>query len=360
MYVLLVAPYAPRGGGMGRMMEYLYQAQPAGVYFEMVESRGGGAALSSAWHALRAALRILQVRVQRGPVIVHVNMAEGSSVFRKGALLLLGRALGMPTVLHLHAADIIGFYQRLPAPGRLLMRAIFRSATVCLVLGESWRVFLRQELGLARSRTVVLRNGVPLPAVRRVAAEAPFGFVFVGNLLARKGLVDLLHAAADARLAEHNWRLIIAGGGDTTRLRTLVATLGIGSRVAFTGWLGRADTSHILAQAGALVLPSYLEALPLVLAEAASLGVPIVATPVGAIGEIFEDGLTALLVAPGDRLALAAAMLRLVTEPALSARLGRGGRAVYERTLTLDRFVDGLMGVYAGHCQAAPARAAAL
>jgi glycosyltransferase involved in cell wall biosynthesis len=239
------------------------------------------------------------------------------------------------------------------------MRAIFRSATVCLVLGESWRVFLRQELGLARSRTVVLRNGVPLPAVRRVAAEAPFGFVFVGNLLARKGLVDLLHAAADARLAEHNWRLIIAGGGDTTRLRTLVATLGIGSRVAFTGWLGRADTSHILAQAGALVLPSYLEALPLVLAEAASLGVPIVATPVGAIGEIFEDGLTALLVAPGDRLALAAAMLRLVTEPALSARLGRGGRAVYERTLTLDRFVDGLMGVYAGHCQAAPARAAA-
>ena len=350
--VLLVAPYAPSGGGMGRMMDYLFYAVQPEYRFEKLESRGGGPVRHAPWYALRAAWRILKAAFGQQPVIVHVNMAEGGSVFRKGALLLLARALGLPVVLHLHAADIVGFYARLSAPARALMGVIFRSATVCIVLGQPWRVFLMARLAVPRNRIEILRNGVPRPVLFRFPPPPTlFSFVFIGNLLARKGLVDLLHAAADPVLAGGNWRLVIAGGGDTSKLRRLAVTLGIHGRVAFTGWLNRADTTHMLAQAGALVLPSYQEALPLVLAEAASLGVPIITTPVGAITELFRDDESALLVAPGNRRALADAMCRLSTSPATAARIGRQGRAVYEHDLTIDRFVAGLLSIYARHCQ---------
>ena len=344
---------------MGCMMEYLAHTNEAEFRFEKLESRGGGAARQVPWHMLRASWRVVRAALGRDPVIVHVNMAEGGSVFRKGALLLLARALGLPAVLHLHAADITGFYERLPRPARMAMGAIFRAATVCVVLGQPWREFLQAQLAVPKSRIEILHNGVPRPILYRFPPPPLlFNFVFVGNLLARKGLVDLLHAAADPVLAGGNWRLVIAGGGDASRLRRLAVTLGIHGRVFFTGWLSRAETTHVLAQAGALVLPSYKEALPLVLAEAASLGVPVITTPVGAIGELFRNNDTALLVQPGDRRALADAMCQLAASPEMAVRIGRQGRLLYERALTLEHFVSGLTAIYARHCQPKSAQVA--
>jgi glycosyltransferase involved in cell wall biosynthesis len=351
--VLLVAPYAPRGGGMGRIMEYLAQAGAAGITFRRVESRGGGHVLGSLRYMVSAAWAITRQAAAPGHCIVHVNMAEGSSVFRKGALLLLARALGLPVVLHLHAADIISFHEKLPPPLRAAVSMVFRAATVCVVLGEPWRLFLQQRAGVPHHRIETLRNGVPRPVLIRFPPPAVhFNFVFVGNLLARKGLVDLLHAAADPLLQAQNGRLVIAGGGDATALRRLSVLLGINGRVTFTGWLDRSDTTHLLAQAGALVLPAYHEALPLVLAEAASLGVPIITTPVGAIGEVFRHDENALLVAPGDRVALAHAMLALAGSAPLAARLGRQARGVYDRVFAMQPFVSGLTSIYARHCGA--------
>jgi glycosyltransferase involved in cell wall biosynthesis len=205
-----------------------------------------------------------------------------------------------------------------------------------------------------QARVEILRNGVPRPTLCRFLPQpAPFHFVFLGNLLARKGVADLLHALADPALAGLDWRLTIAGGGDPLSLQRITALHGIASRVVFAGWLDRAQATHLLARASALVLPSYHEALPLVLAEAASLGVPLITTPVGAIPELFRDGETALLVAPGDRRALAGALRRVASSPELAARLGRQARALYERELTLERFTAGVTAIYVRHCGSA-------
>ena len=345
--VLLVAPFAARGGGMGRIMAYLAAQGAEGVCFEIVESRGGGAAMVAPWYLLKAGVRILVACNSAVPSVVHVNMAERSSILRKGLLLLLARACHLPTLLHLHAAEIVTFYQRLHRPARALLRAMFRRAGMCVVLGEPWRAWLCDEVGVDPSRIVVLRNGVAVPAACPTApCAAGFTFLFLGNLLAGKGLPDLLHALATPRLRFMAWRLVVAGGGNTAPLHLLARTLGIGARVTFSGWLDRAATDAALACADALVLPSHHEALPLVLLEAASIGIPLITTPVGAIPELFRDGETALFVPPGDRVALAVALHRVLTDPECRARLSHNGRALYQREFAIAPFADALRCLY--------------
>jgi glycosyltransferase involved in cell wall biosynthesis len=289
-------------------------------------------------------------------------MAERGSVLRKGFLLLWGRSLGLPTVLHLHAAEMVPFYNRLSAPSKKVVQFIFRSAGVCIVLGHGCGHWLNTVLGVAQDRIEVLANGVPAPAKRpSPAAESNFNMLFLGNLQARKGLGDLLSALSQQPLAGRNWALIVAGGGNAVPFQRQAKQLGLAERVRFTGWLDRDACSGLLAQTGLLVLPSYHEGLPLVLLEAASLGIPSVTTPVGAIPEVFVDKETASFVPPGDVTALSTAILQMIDDRGLRRRIGENARSLYEASLSIETFAKGLLAIYARHCSGisgnAPSRA---
>jgi glycosyltransferase involved in cell wall biosynthesis len=348
--VLLVAPYAPRGGGMGRIMAYLAAQGPlAGVRFEMVESRGGGHAILSLWYGLSALLRILLAAVSKNLAIVHFACGDGGSLARKGALLVLARLLGLPAILHLHAADPTSLRVGMPHRGRAIIAFLFRRASHCIVLSPFWRQWLVQDLGVEPDRISIVRNGVPQPEVARCRSRGPvFTFVFAGNLLARKGLPDLLHALASIPpAASGSWRLLVAGGGESAEPRAWARTLGIAAHVHFLGWQERPAMTLLLAQADALVLPSHHEALPLVLLEAASLGVPAIATRVGAVPELFVDGQDALLTTPGDYADLRAALMRLMNDPALATYIGNNAYALYRRRFTMENFVAEIVSIYA-------------
>ncbi len=348
---VIAAPQGPVGGGMGRVTTYLMQEQARRTDLPSLvalETRGpGSAALSPLWLASAAARLVWQA--WRGRVsVLHVNVAERGSVVRKGVLVAVARLCGVPVLLHLHAAQIVAFYDALPAPGRALVRTMFRSAALCVVLGEPWRAWVA-SLGVPDTRIRILRNGVPLPClVRRLPASGdPFRVLFLGNLFERKGIADLLDALARPVLAECDWSLVVAGGGEVARYQTQAMRLGIGERVRFLGWVDQDRAASCLAEADALALPSYDEGLPLVILEALALGVPVVTTPVGAIAEVLTDGANALLVQPGDTTALAAAMARLVAEPGLCERLSREGRALYVREFTLSLFATRVAALHA-------------
>ncbi len=330
------------------MMAYLAEQDMGGRYrFELIESRGRGHALWAAWPMFCAAYKIWRRAWGRTPVLLHVNMAERGSVLRKGALLYLGRALGLRTVLHVHAAEIVEFYEGLGAFARARVRGVFQSAGSCIVLGDGMAVWLQARLGVPASRIEVLRNGVPAPSLLPFPSpNAPTTLLFLGNLQVRKGLGDLLVALAGPACAMRAFELIVAGGGDTAPWRARARALGLENRVTFTGWLDRAEVTGQLARAGVLILPSYHEGLPLVLLEAASMGVACITTPVGAIGEVFTDEETALLVPAGDGVALERAILRMIDDVALRTRIGRNARWLYQRAFSMDIFTARLEGIY--------------
>nr|WP_294529675.1 glycosyltransferase family 4 protein [uncultured Rhodopila sp.] len=350
--VFLACPYGQVGGGMGSIMAYLasLRTDPSGQFdLKPLESRGGG---HIAWSPafLAAAVGRIFAEAARGRLaVVHLNLAERGSVYRKAALLAATKLAGGRALLHLHAAQIVQFHASMGPGGKLLLRWMFRSADHCVVLGDVWRRWVADTFGVKPSRISVVYNGVPATEAkqRTVPNDGKFRLLFVGNLLERKGVKDLLQAFAAPSLQSRNIELTMAGGGPVEQYRGMAQQLGIAERVIFTGWVSQDQARALMVNADALILPAYDEGLPLVILEALASATPVICTPVGSIPEVLADGETALFVTPGDEAGIVAAIAKLMDDPAVGRTIAAGGSALYQRLFTMQAFARAVGSLYA-------------
>jgi glycosyltransferase involved in cell wall biosynthesis len=178
----------------------------------------------------------------------------------------------------------------------------------------------------------------------------------LSRLHEKKGL-DILLAALTQLPGCIAW---IAGDGPLeTDLKALAIKLGVADRVRFLGW--RTDRGALLGAADICVLPSRWEPFGTVMLEAWAAGTPLVAAASQGPSELVEDGANGLLVPVDDAPALAAAIRRLITEPALKARLIERGAADYQRGFTREAVTQRMIALYreiiaehADHGRAAP------
>jgi len=349
--VFLACPYGQIGGGMGSIMSYLADrgTDSAGRFdLQPLETRGGRSILLSPLYLAAAVGRMAGAAMRGRLGTVHINLAAGGSLYRKAVIQLAAKLLGGRVLLHFHAGRMIDFYEQLPALGKAIIRSMARSADHCVVLGDLWRHWLVSSLGVSPRAVSVVRNGVPATTLPRVPRPegGPFRLLFVGNLLAGKGVTDLLHALALPDLRNASVTLTLAGGDAVDNYKTMAECLGIAERVNFLGWVSQAAVRRLLVESDALVLPSYHEGLPLVVLEALASAVPVICTPVGAVPEVLVDRETALFVPPGNRSAIASAVAALIRDPGLADTLARDGLALYEKTFAMDAFADAISAIY--------------
>jgi glycosyltransferase involved in cell wall biosynthesis len=191
--------------------------------------------------------------------------------------------------------------------------------------------------GAPPAKVSVIHNGIDFSRVRVSSPEAPGRLrvqldlvdkrvvLMAARMHPEKGYEHLLAALPRVLARVPNLVLLIAGTGSLeARYRYLSASLGLGSCVQFLGF--RRDLPDVMAASDLVVLPSLAEAFGLVVAEALYLGVPVVASRVGGIPEIVEDGIDGLLVAPGDDEALAGALTALLLDDERRCRLRGAGR----------------------------------
>ena len=156
-----------------------------------------------------------------------------------------------------------------------------------------------------------------------------------------------------------NWRVTIAGGGDLAPYLDQAREGGIAGKVTFAGWLSEPEIGALMATADIFVLPSRAENQPIAILEAMARGLPVVSTTIGAIPEQVEDGVSGLLVPPGEPEALAGALARLVSRPAEREAMGAAGHALYRRRFSIEACTGAFLEAYAGMLpaarQAAPA-----
>jgi glycosyltransferase involved in cell wall biosynthesis len=170
--------------------------------------------------------------------------------------------------------------------------------------------------------------------------------LFLGHLLPEKGVFDLVRAFAQVSARIPGMTLLLAGVGQIDRVRKLAGELGVRERVELPGWLGPESKSAALAAGTLFILPSYIEGLPMALLEAMSWALPVIATPVGGIPQLVTHEVNGLLVAPGDVAALAAAITRLLGDPALRERLGNAARTTIASRFSLDDALARLSSIY--------------
>jgi glycosyltransferase involved in cell wall biosynthesis len=352
-YIYIACPWAPKGGGMFKVADYLIQAQASTTPGEAAElrpldTRGGAHAFFSIWVLATALAKLVWGRFNGQLAGVHVNMAERLSLFRKSAIVVMSRALGVPVVLHLHAAQMPNFYRSLPFTLQALTRWVFSLPASCVVLGAVAQRFVIDELRVRADRVEVVINGVPEPTQtrRNAAAETVQRVLFVGNLLERKGVSELLQALALPGFEASRLEVTLAGGGDLETYRTKARQLGVDGFVRFAGWADQQQVAHLMARADVLVLPAYDEGLPLVILEALANGVAVVCTPVGEIPSVLTDGVNACFVQPGDVASIAAGLQRVLDQPVFRETLERNGRALYEQQFSLARFFSNIARVH--------------
>lgn len=176
-----------------------------------------------------------------------------------------------------------------------------------------------------------------------LSAEAPL-VISVGRLAQQKGYSVLIEAAAVVLSHVPEAHFLIVGEGELKQtLQDQAAALGLAEAIHFLG--RRSDVDRLLGAADLFASSSLWEGLPTVLLEAMAAGLPIVATDVSGTRELIEDGVTGLRVAPGDAPALAAAIVRLLREPALGATLTEQA-ALRVQAFSVDRVADEHLRIY--------------
>ncbi len=238
----IVAPSGQAGGGMGRVKDYILASggDAAGrVVFEPLVTRDDRGFKASLGLTVKAVAAVWKAHLSGRLALVHVNLGDKASAVRKGVVAVLGRALGARVVVHLHAVHLEPAWRKGGAITRWLIALPFRVASTNIVLGEVWRRWLVNDMGVAPGRVDVLANGVPAPPYAprdHRASRDKVKLLFLGNLLERKGVADLIAALARLSPDLPAWTATLAGGGDIDRYRALGFQIG---SISPGGWTNR-------------------------------------------------------------------------------------------------------------------------
>jgi glycosyltransferase involved in cell wall biosynthesis len=319
----------------------------------------------SAPSLLLAAVRLAR-RLRREPYDVVHSLLPRANVVSRVANRLAGG--GRPHFAGERSTDF-----RRSRAVQVLNRLTAGWSDAVLAVSPAVRDVLVARDGIAARRILVVPNGVDLreldgaaPADVRRERGIPAGQPIVcaiGRLIPDKGHVYLLRAVAALGARPAPVHVVIVGGGpEERRLREEAARLGLGQRVHLLGVRG--DAAAVLKASDVFVLPSLEEGFPVSLLEAMACARPVVASAVGGIPAVLEDGATGLLVPPGERwgadartadaaqaeravAALGGAIAVLLDDPGRAGALGAAARRAVEEFHSLDRVVSMLERLYA-------------
>jgi glycosyltransferase involved in cell wall biosynthesis len=343
-----------------RRFRYLFPASLERVAYE----RGTPANLEWNWLAwlglpfFALSFWLHACRLARRCDILHAHWIPS------GLVALAASPLGRkPVVVSVWGSDLA--LARLPLGGRLTM-ALLRRAAAVIAISEAMRGEL-VALGLPDHKVRVIPTAVaalPRPKGARDEIRRELGLpadrplvLYLGRLSTVKGPAHFVDAARLVLQERPDSGFVVVGDGHLRpELEDAVRAMGRADRFSFAGHVRHEEVGRWLSAADLFVLPSLSEGVPHALLEALAFGLPVVASAVGGVPEIVQDGVNGYLVPPGDSPAIARRILDLLGSPERRRAFGEAGRRlVEERQLTWDRFAAELADVYAGALESRPA-----
>jgi starch synthase len=343
---LLTREYPPEVyGGAGVHVTYLAR-ELARLVDLTVHCQGPdreGAVAHQPWDRLTdTALRTISADLSMAQAVGTAELVHSHTWYANLAGHLAAMLYGIPHVMTMHSLEPLRPWKAEQLGGGYALSSwceevsVTAAAAVVAVSDAMRADLITAYPKISSERISVIRNGIDTseyvadPATdvlteHGIDPTRPY-VIFVGRITRQKGLPVLLRAAAmldpDAQL------VICAGQPDTPELLAEVTQLmeGIGRVVWIPRMLARREVIQLLTHATVFACPSVYEPLGIVNLEAMACGTAVVASRTGGIPEVVADGVTGLLVPPGDEVALAEALNELIRDPARAWAMGQAGR----------------------------------
>ena len=301
------------------------------------------------WRAIRGLARLFRARRYH---IVHTHTSKAGFAGR-----LAAARTGIPVVVHTPHGHVFDGY--FPAPltrafVRLERYAAARSDALIALTSRGMQDHLDQRIGRPEQWHVIFsgidlsRSEAALAAradMRRALGVPDDGLLVgvVGRLEPVKGITYFVEAARLIADPVAEARFVVVGDGSLHR-DLCAQAVPLGDRIVFLGL--RDDAVHVMAAMDVLVLPSINEGMGRVLLEAGSVGVPVVATRVGGVPDVVQEGRTGLLVPPRDPAAIAEALGRLAGNREMRTRLGLEARRFIVPDFSMESMVRRIEALY--------------
>ncbi len=332
-HVLFVGPHYSLRGGMasvlavyrGSMRDFnflptYYKKNPllSILYFT-------GAVLKFTWMAI----------FNRQIRIVHIHAACRGSFIRKSIMVLLAKALGKKTILHLYGGEFKVYYETAGFLKPYILYTL-NAADELIVLSEEWKTYF--DSITRKKQSVIVNNPVQMPAqVFENKVELPIPVLYLNHVTVKKGIFNLVEVfKKNKEIFKGVFTLNIAGAGaDLERLQAEINEHQLQDLVVYKGWVSGEAKDSLISDCNLFVLPSYYEGLPMSILESMAFGKPVISTNVGGIPQVVKPGVNGWLAEPGDTAALENIFLQVKADPEVLYRYGSNSlRLVQDYSVT--------------------------
>lgn len=301
---------------------------------------------SKMFHLVGFIFRLCRILITFKPSLVYFTIVPTGKIFYRDALFtMLIKLFRRPLVFHLHKRGIEEM-----ASGsrhkRWLLRKTFKGvASVCL--SEKLTADIRT---VYEPEPYVLPNGIEIVNSRVIERHnIPPRILYLSNLVKNKGIEVFLQSLADLHKQGCRFQARVVGAPvdySIEQAKEFCAAAGIAHLVDVIGPRFGRDKFHELERADIFVLPSFTECVPLSILEAMQFGLPVVATCVGGIPDIIQEGVNGFLVPPRSSKELTVRLKQLLVDKNLRIQMGHSARERFMQKFTLSKFYEGLTDIF--------------
>lgn len=264
------------------------------------------------WYMIKAYITMLFI-VPRYDII-HFHTVPGRSITMQMPVFLYSILWHKKTIIHIHVGNQLLEYKE-----DRMFSFVLRKASKVVVLANVIKDLMKELYGIDAE---VLYNPIEEQPLRDTTKIGKNVF-FAAYLTLNKGYDTLLKAFKKVVIKHPDWKLIIAGSGETDNALRLINEFGIQENVEMHSWLNKEQMAEKYKEAGIYCIASHKEGFPMGFLEAASYGIPIVTTPVGGIVDVIEHKRNCMVFDFDDTNALAEHINALIDSPILCDKISR-------------------------------------